>query len=733
MTECKTIIFEEDINDPGMGKIADRIRLWYDLNKEHITKIHSIYNRERDENSPSQDRKLIIIHYEGDGGLNPYECPHLHEREDILNPPLCEVIGNSDIYCDDCKIYLRHIQYPELGHSYTYASNNDATCEADGTQTGTCIRCGRQILKSDPGTAMGHNREWTVDTPATCLEDRVDIGTCSRCGDYIYDIIEGTALGHNHVWTYDNNATCLNDGTETGKCIRCPDTLHRIKPNTALGHNHVWTYDNNATCLEDGTETGRCSRCTDTLHRVKPNTALGHNYVWSVDKEATCLENKIDVGICSRCGDLIYKTIEGTALGHTYPNEWTIRTQPTEQATGLKFKKCIRCNNEITESIPKLTHVWTSNGNGTHTCHNNGCNITETCSPNNYGDTCSKCGYHTPEDINLQITTSFVNGMTKGTAFTQNLTCNVTVDYTWSISAGSLPPGISLSSKGALTGTPTTAGIFTFTVKLVYHLQTITKQFSINVANTFVTVTFNANGGTCSEKTRQVAEGGTIGTLPTATRNGYNFGGWFTASTGGLKVDSSYAVSNNITLYARWGEGSDVEFGEATTQFNIQVNGDRTNYNNNPYTLYGRIAGGAAGTVNLEFQTGIDSINGTNNITTANKKVVLYLKVTNNGAAGNFDIGFDADSYVVGNDNDQVKITRISNGLSFANGLYTCTVPYVHTAWAGTYNQRVENRYNNSALNTSTGTIDTGFAFTMNNIFINSGSYAILEVTFQMP
>ncbi|MBU1167045.1 putative Ig domain-containing protein, partial [Patescibacteria group bacterium] len=30
--------------------------------------------------------------------------------------------------------------------------------------------------------------------------------------------------------------------------------------------------------------------------------------------------------------------------------------------------------------------------------------------------------------------------------------------YSWSISGGSLPPGLSLSTSGFITGTPTTAG-----------------------------------------------------------------------------------------------------------------------------------------------------------------------------------------------------------------------------------------------------------------------------------
>ena len=68
------------------------------------------------------------------------------------------------------------------------------------------------------------------------------------------------------------------------------------------------------------------------------------------------------------------------------------------------------------------------------------------------------------------------------------------------------------------------------------------------------TTTFNANGGTCSTGNKAVTYGNTYGTLPTPTRTGYNFDGWYTAATGGTKVTSSttVAATGNHTLYAHW-------------------------------------------------------------------------------------------------------------------------------------------------------------------------------------
>lgn len=68
------------------------------------------------------------------------------------------------------------------------------------------------------------------------------------------------------------------------------------------------------------------------------------------------------------------------------------------------------------------------------------------------------------------------------------------------------------------------------------------------------TVTFNANGGSCSTASKSVKYGNTYGELPGPTRTGYTFDGWYTSATGGTKITSSTKVTatSNHTLYAQW-------------------------------------------------------------------------------------------------------------------------------------------------------------------------------------
>ncbi|MBO5102997.1 MAG: InlB B-repeat-containing protein, partial [Clostridia bacterium] len=67
-----------------------------------------------------------------------------------------------------------------------------------------------------------------------------------------------------------------------------------------------------------------------------------------------------------------------------------------------------------------------------------------------------------------------------------------------------------------------------------------------------ITITYNSNGGS-SCASISVAYGSTYGTLPTPTKTGYTFDGWYKSSAlTGSAVTSSTTVTTNHTLYAKW-------------------------------------------------------------------------------------------------------------------------------------------------------------------------------------
>ncbi|MBR5093908.1 MAG: InlB B-repeat-containing protein [Oscillospiraceae bacterium] len=72
------------------------------------------------------------------------------------------------------------------------------------------------------------------------------------------------------------------------------------------------------------------------------------------------------------------------------------------------------------------------------------------------------------------------------------------------------------------------------------------------------TVTFDANGGSVDPASKTVTYAATYGELPTPSRTGYSFQGWYTAAEGGSKISSGTTMqtAEDHTLYARWSVNS---------------------------------------------------------------------------------------------------------------------------------------------------------------------------------
>ena len=69
-----------------------------------------------------------------------------------------------------------------------------------------------------------------------------------------------------------------------------------------------------------------------------------------------------------------------------------------------------------------------------------------------------------------------------------------------------------------------------------------------------VTVYFDGNGGTVETASVSIKVGYTYDEFPSCTRDGYIFDGWYTAATGGMKVDIDTVVTTSHTIYAHWTE-----------------------------------------------------------------------------------------------------------------------------------------------------------------------------------
>jgi len=96
------------------------------------------------------------------------------------------------------------------------------------------------------------------------------------------------------------------------------------------------------------------------------------------------------------------------------------------------------------------------------------------------------------------ITTSSLPSAKTGTAYSQTLLADGgTAPYSYTITSGALPTGLAMSSAGAISGTPTTAGTFTFTVKgTSADAQTDSRTLSVSVYSPLSLITQSLPDGT---------------------------------------------------------------------------------------------------------------------------------------------------------------------------------------------------------------------------------------------
>src|ERR1700733_3816926 len=126
-----------------------------------------------------------------------------------------------------------------------------------------------------------------------------------------------------------------------------------------------------------------------------------------------------------------------------------------------------------------------------------------------------------------------------------------TTPYTWSVNAGTLPAGITLSAAGVLSGTPTTTGSYSFSVNVIDANQGIATASITLVVTAALTLTFPAppSGtiGTAYTDTLTAAGGTTpytfsisAGTLPAGLT--------LNASTGVVSGTPTTAGTSNFTV-----------------------------------------------------------------------------------------------------------------------------------------------------------------------------------------
>ena len=255
-------------------------------------------------------------------------------------------------------------------------------------------------------------------------------------------------------------------------------------------------------------------------------------------------------------------------------------TLTTTKPTGKSFTVTYNANggtvSSSSKTVSQIFTSWNTAANGRGTAYNAGATYSANANVTLYAQ------YANPSIGSLPTPTrsgyafdGWYTAATGGTKITDStkVTANTTLYAHWKANAYTVSYNVNGGTGSIASQTKT-------------HGTNLTLTTTKPTGKSF-TVTYNANGGTVSTSSKTVSQtftswntaangsgttynaGATysananvtlyaqyanpsIGSLPTPTRSGYAFDGWYTAATGGTKITDSTKVTANTTLYAHW-------------------------------------------------------------------------------------------------------------------------------------------------------------------------------------
>ncbi|MCT8357430.1 putative Ig domain-containing protein [Xanthomonas citri pv. anacardii] len=169
-----------------------------------------------------------------------------------------------------------------------------------------------------------------------------------------------------------------------------------------------------------------------------------------------------------------------------------------------------------------------------------------------------------------------LSGATRGTAYSQTLTASGgTAAYTYAITSGALPAGITLASNGTLSGTATVEGTFNFTVQATdANSFTGTQAYSLTVAGPNLVLPASAlPAGTAGQAYAAAVTPATGGTAPysySVTAGALPGGVVLDAATGGLS--GTPTVSGTFTFTLTVTDSTPSPAAQASRSYSLTIN-----------------------------------------------------------------------------------------------------------------------------------------------------------------
>lgn len=267
----------------------------------------------------------------GEGGIwNPYDGPQAGREEtpntnDLNTGSIAYYAPGAD-KSKDAPERLLHKTASGTMETHEVSkllSITEATCVEKATRIYQCS-CGETVTIEQPGAALGHEVDsYTYDNNATCMADGTESGVCTRCQQIVKKAKAGTLDPNKHDFTdyiSNNDATCTADGTKTAKCAYgCGTEDTQPDAGSKLAHKFDnYISNNDATYDADGTQTAKCDHgcgASDTV--TEPGSRIPLYRVVDAEGRNIPSQESLEGGILTITADQDEATLTGglNALG----------------------------------------------------------------------------------------------------------------------------------------------------------------------------------------------------------------------------------------------------------------------------------------------------------------------------------------------------------------------------------------------------------------------------------
>ena len=335
-----------------------------------------------------------------------------------------------------------------------------------------------------------------------------------------------------HTWDdgYIKDGTeCSPNATIIYTCTVC----NAKRQETGESHSFKLLESKASTCTSDGYDFYICQNCKKEEWVTYQST--GHKITSPTNEKApTCVEEGYSFGLCEYCQ--AEATITYSALGHS-----DLEMNHTGEFCGevkIGTIKCKTCNEIISQYGHTLVKTISN----------------ATCTENGYiKEECLSCDYSVTEILKSQghisgawQTESVSTCSTHGTCARYCITC------------GQLTETNELSLLDHTYSSEIVNG------QIVYSCTACSHSYSM-VANITNTVSFETNGGSVCESL-SVNSGEEL-YLPSPTKEGFDFGGWYFDKDLTNICPSTLVVTDDTLLYASWNESKIKSANEEKTLF----------------------------------------------------------------------------------------------------------------------------------------------------------------------